>query len=142
MFEDYAGTLSASDIHEINEPYLYELLDYLETQEYEVLFISTPEARTQLEAERINTLCSIVSERGFDTLVCPTDETYDRVNDFYNDAHTNYYGAEKFSAFLAEYLDSNYDLPDRRNDEKCSAWIGKYDEIKKTIAEWEAEKAA
>jgi len=36
--------------------------------------------------------------------------------------HLNIYGAEKVTEFLGEYLHENYDLPDRRNDEKYSRW--------------------
>ena len=50
----------------------------------------------------------------------------------------NSYGAEKYTAVLAAYLDENYDLPDRRNDEAVKKdWDGVYDSLKAKIAEFE-----
>lgn len=48
--------------------------------------------------------------------------------------HLNIYGAEKVSTFIAEYLNENHDLPDRRNEKKYSKWkkqLLEYKEIKK-----------
>lgn len=43
---------------------------------------------------------------------------YDIQNDFYDSQHMNCVGAEKFSKVLAKYITDNYDVPDRRNDER------------------------
>lgn len=140
--KDAAGTEVRAELNPICEYYLYELLDYLAELDCEVLFVDTPHFRTSREAERANTICDIVEKYGFESLVCEVDENYDKVADFCDSGHTNYYGAEKFSKFLAEYLVENYEFPDRRNDEKCARWNGTYDSIKKTIAKWEEERAA
>ena len=36
--------------------------------------------------------------------------------------HLNIYGAEKTTEFIGKYLNDNYNLPDRRNDEDYSIW--------------------
>lgn len=36
--------------------------------------------------------------------------------------HLNIYGAQKITKYLGNYLDKNYDLPDRRNDDKYKIW--------------------
>ncbi len=124
------------------EQQLYELLDYVEKKDYQVLFLDTPHNYNELEAKRMNTMCDILDEEGVDYLVCDIDEKYDFVKDFYNDGHVNYYGAEKFTPWFAQYLLSNYDLPDRRNDEDCKQWYGAYDTIKNKVAELEKSAAA
>ena len=46
----------------------------------------------------------------------------DLSQDFIDWAHTNYYGAAKVTGFLGQFLKSNYDLPDRREDERFALW--------------------
>ena len=46
----------------------------------------------------------------------------DLSQDFIDWAHTNYYGAAKVTGFLGRFLKSNYDLPDRRGDERYALW--------------------
>lgn len=141
-FDDYTGkTDEQEELHEVAKKYLLELLDYLDTQSYDVLFLNTPQGRSKSEMQRLNTVCDIVSSRGYDYLVCQIDDTYDIETDFYNDGHVNYYGAEKFTDYFSQYLKDNYDLEDRRNDEACADWYGHYDVIKDTVAQWEAQDA-
>ena len=42
--------------------------------------------------------------------------------DFYNENHVNYYGADKYTNFLAKFIKSKYEIPDRRNDSNYSDW--------------------
>lgn len=122
---------------------LYEILDYLEKQDFEVLFLNTPHDQHARDTKRLNTLCDILTEKGYNYLYCDLDgKMYDLQKDFYNSDHVNYYGSEKFTAWLMEYFEGRYEFPDRRGDERYSQWEGTYDNVKKTIAKWEAEKAA
>lgn len=122
---------------------LYELFDYFETQDFEVLFLNTPHEQSERDSKRLNTLCDILTEKGYNYLYCDLDEKmYDLDKDFYNPDHVNYYGSEKFTAWLMEYFEGRYEFPDRRGDERYSQWEGTYANVKKTIAKWEAEKAA
>ncbi len=117
---------------------LYELLDYFKEQDFEVLFINTPHSQNEREAKRMNTLCDILVKEGFKYLDCALDgRIYDLQKDFYNTGHVNYYGAEKFTAWFINYLDKNYEIPDRRGDKKYSQWEGTYGNIRKTIENWE-----
>ncbi|MBE6786439.1 MAG: hypothetical protein E7538_09470 [Ruminococcaceae bacterium] len=122
---------------------LYELLDYFETQDFEVLFLNTPHEQNARDTRRLNTLCDILDEEGYNYVYCDLDESiYDLQNDFYNPDHVNYYGSEKFSERFISYLKQNYDLPDRRGDERYSQWEGTYDNVKTAIAKLEAAKKA
>lgn len=122
---------------------LYDLLDFLKDQDYQVLFFDTPHCHSATEAKRMNTMCDILESKGFSYLVCDVnDGQYNLKNDFYNDGHVNYYGAEKFTAWFGEYLKNSYDFPDRRLDKKCDKdWIGVYDYIKEGIKVFEEAKA-
>ena len=127
----------------ICEESLYELLDYLKKQDYQVLFLDTPHCHSETEAKRMNTMCDILKEEGYAYLVCDVEDgIYDLRNDFYNDGHTNYYGAEKFTEWFGEYLSNSYDFPDRRADKKCDKdWVGVYDYIKEGIKIFEDAQA-
>lgn len=130
-----------TDLDELCLDQLNELLDYAKDEDFEVLFIDNAHAHTALQAERINTLCDILDERGISYYIDEYNEdNYDIENDFYNDGHVNYYGAERFTERFQEYLTENYDLPDHRQDERCAQWVGIYDSIKDEIASIEKSK--
>lgn len=120
---------------------LYEILDYLKTQDYEVLFLNTPHDQHARDTKRLNTMCDILDKEGYNYVYCDLDgNIYDLQKDFYNSDHVNYYGAEKFSTRLIKYITEHYDLPDRRGDERYSQWEGTYDKVKAAIAKLEAIK--
>ena len=37
--------------------------------------------------------------------------------------HLNIYGAEKVSKYIGNYLNDNYDIPDRRDDSDYKSWF-------------------
>ena len=127
------------DLYPLCEQGLYELLGYVEDKDYEVLFLNTPHYLDKTEAARLNTLCDILDKEGYAYANYEFDpEVYSFKQDFYNDGHTNFYGAEKFTSIFGEYLKENYDFPDRREDENCDEdWDGVHDKMKQTIAQWE-----
>ena len=123
--------------------YLYELFDYLDEQEYEVLFLNTPHAQSETEAMRMNSLCDILDKEGYNYIRYELDSNlFDLQKDFYNPEHMNYYGSEKFTAVFEKYLADHYEFADRRGDERYYQWEGTYNNIKKTITKWEAKLAA
>lgn len=135
------------ELDPIAEESLYELLDYIEQKDLNVLFVNTPNVMLKQEVGRSNTVCKILDEYGINYLnCCETDDqgnfTYvidlDHVHDFYNRNHLNYYGAEKFTEVFATYLDENYGFEDHRSDEAVQKdWDGVYTKIKKQIKKWE-----
>ena len=143
---DYTPTVETDEripLDPVAQTWLDKFLSYIGKQDYEVLFLQTPSTRTKTEAGRLNTLSDYLEARGYTCMVLDIDESiYDLEADFYNDGHVNYYGAEKFTEFFAEYLKENYDLPDRRGDKKSAAWEGVYDVIKQQVTKFEeaAEK--
>ncbi len=138
-----------TELDPIAEQSLYELLDYAEENDIQLLFVDTPQYMNTKEMGRANTIYDILDEAGADyisyNLPGVKEEwgmEFDPEKDFYNTAHVNYYGAEKFTDGFAAYLDENYDLPDRRNDENVQEeWGGLYDKIVKRIRKLEEEKA-
>ncbi|MBQ7296289.1 MAG: hypothetical protein IJW86_08905 [Clostridia bacterium] len=142
---DYTPTVDTDEripLEPLCQYWLDEFLSYTEKQDYEVMFMQTPSTRTRNEAGRLNTLKDYLTEKGYECLVLDIDENiYDLETDFYNDGHVNYYGAEKFTEWFAKYLKENYELPDRRGDEKCEDWEGVYDVIKDQVKVYEESLA-
>lgn len=149
--KDQKATVFKTDYYDELDPYseesLYEFLDYVEEKGLNVLFVNTPNHMKKEEMGRTNTICQILDQRGIQYInYCETDDQgdfslipeLDHVEDFYNRNHVNYYGAEKFTAVFAEYLNENYDFTDHRSDEAVKEdWDGVYYHIKATIQEWE-----
>ena len=128
-------------MYSVTEGYLNELFEYLKKQDYQVLFLDTAHYHSPEESKSLNTLCEVLDKEGFDYYCCTTAEgNLDEATDFYSNGHVNYYGAEKFTTWFSAYLNTHYDLPDRREDKKCDKdWKGVYDYIRSSIAEYEAE---
>jgi len=135
---------SIEKIDQSCEDAFYEIVEYAKEKDIEILFLDTPQFKIPRERARINYVLKMFEDAGVDYL------TYDRMDsvggftidfdydkEFYNEGHVNYEGAIKFTSVFAEYLDKNYDLPDRRNDENVKKyWDGRNDMIKAKIAEW------
>ena len=132
----------------VTEAALYELIDYIKEHDLNVLFVDTPQILGKYEMRRANTVYDILEENGLNYIHFfkkgSSDFTIDldHDKDFFDTSHVNYYGAEKVTDALAEYINENYDLPDARENEIAAKfWNGKYKKLKKAIAELEDEEA-
>lgn len=134
-------------LNPLSEESLYEVLEHTKELGVQVLFVDSPKLLSKKEWGRMNTIRKILQEEGatfisynFPDFVEQLNVHIDPKTDYYDNAHVNYYGAEKFTASLAAYVDEHYNLPDRRNDEAVRKdWDGVYDRIKKAIAKYEAK---
>lgn len=115
---------------------LEDLLDYCSTLDADVLFVLSPTIYQEFKNAQLNMLESICKRHGFPVLNCNTQAIFDEMGlncktDFYNDRHTNYLGAERFTDYLSKYLKMHYDLPDRRGDPTYQAWVDGYEKYLK-----------
>ena len=138
-----------AELDPLAEESLYEVIDYIKEKNLKALFVDTPQFLDQSEMGRANTTYKLLEENGMDYLHLYQNGSsefiidLDNTKEFYDESHVNYYGALKFTDYLAKYIDEKYDLPDRRNDKEASGyWGGKYEKIKTTVAGYEAKKAA
>ncbi len=102
------------------------LLDYCEEEHVNVLFVTVPQGRGNVEdVIRYNSLNAMIEERGYKTLdlMGKTDEIgLDLKDDFHDNSHANYHGSAKFTYYLSEYLINNYGFEDKRDDERYDSW--------------------
>lgn len=111
---------------------LLELLAYLQNQELKerVVFIRFPHRlltdRNFLKYMRANTVEKIVTEHGFDYLDLEQNilnTGIDYKYDFRDDDHLNFYGQQKMTEYLCDYLMESYGLePMIQTDENQQRW--------------------
>lgn len=121
-----------SDMSPEAEATLVELLDCCDGLDQDVLFVMSPYNVKEKDAAVFNTAMDMVRERGYTVVDFNKPEMIEKLGidwekDFYNSKHVNFLGAEKYTEYLAEYLADNYDLPDRRGDEKYESWHEAYE---------------
>ncbi len=112
---------------------LLSLLDYLDRKGTDALFVVAPSAETAAQKEEYNYLASVVESRGYGFLDANDHISEMALNgdaDFWNEDHLNIFGAEKYTAFLSDYISRRYTL---KNDHSaavnadwstgCDAWL-------------------
>lgn len=110
-----------------NEKALYDLLDYCDTIDNDILFVLSPWSGKKSNYPYVNTAIDIIESRGYDVLNMNTPDKLQEIGidwdtDFYNRLHTNLSGAEKYTLYLADYIQQRYELEDHRGDQAYSEW--------------------
>lgn len=127
---DFSTVTAQLPIPAEQEEVLYQLLDYLKENNMNALFIVSPTIVDEEMQMQFNYIGNIVASYGYNYL--NMNNYYEEIGldfntDFYDGGgHTNSLGAEKCTAFLGEYLAENYELPDKRGEDKYSTWDDAY----------------
>lgn len=123
-------TDSRTELPKTAKNILDSLLAYCQSEDLQVLFVVCPYYITAEDQMKYNEIQAIVEERGFsflNTNLYLAEIGLDYAADFYNVNHVNCFGAEKYTAFLEDYLKTHYDLPDRRGEHTYSSWNQEYE---------------
>ncbi len=112
-------------IHEEAEDILRDLLDYLKSENLNVLFTISPYCMDGGTYAACNYILDIVNEYGYNGI--NTNAYYDEMGldfekDFYNSTHVNSLGAEKYTRFIGNYISTNYNLPNHHGEPAYYAW--------------------
>lgn len=100
-------------INENNERELYEMIEYCEQRGIQLVFVATPWQMTESRIARYRYLEDILAKKGYALLNCNDhveEIGLDYNTDFGDPKHTNTYGAEKVTRFIADYIVENYEL--------------------------------
>lgn len=140
------GTSGILEIPDSQEAYLKDLLQYLQEEDLQALFIVSPYGETPEEQKMFNYMAGIVKEAGYGFL--NMNDHYDEIGIVFEEdfadygSHTNAVGAEKCTEFLEEYLLEHYQFSDKRGDARYASWDEAYElwqqklgEAKSTIRE-------
>lgn len=128
-FLNVTGFKRFSEKQEINdEPFndvMYEYLDktrdLCEQNGIEMLFFNSP----QIERDQYPAVEKYMQDNALTYLDYgdePEKYGFDAGTDFADDVHLNFFGAEKLSKTLGEYIKKNYDIPDRRGQLGYESW--------------------
>ena len=125
-------------LNQVSEKSLRKLLRYIDRKKINAVFIGSPTIVDEELIGKYNTISDMLSDYGYQFLVINAanigDYAFDFKNDFYNQMHTNYLGAKKYTNYLADYLNSEYDFPDHRNDPDTSMFDGVSRKISEFLA--------
>lgn len=127
----YSTNIESQQIPENQQRNLEEILQYCNKEQLKVLFVFSPSYSNDMNQSNYKYISEVVEESGYCAL--NFDEHYNDMDidfsiDFYNVAHTNIFGAEKYTRYLGSYIKENYNLPDRREDASYYAWNIAYDQ--------------
>lgn len=140
------GASGKQAIPDSQEGYLRDLLQYLQEEDLQALFIVSPYGETLEEQQMFNYMAEIVEEAGYGFL--NMNNYYDEIGIVFEEdfadygSHTNAVGAEKCTAFLQDYLLEHYRFTDKRGESRYASWDEAYElwqqqleEAKSTIAD-------
>lgn len=115
--------------------YLEKLLVAAGRTDAEIVFFCAPVYfKDPIELRRKNYLKEYIETEGFTfaDFSGDIDEIgLDYRTDFWGVNHFDALGAEKVTMHLCDYITSNHDIPDRRNDEQYSKWHSDYEDWKR-----------
>lgn len=129
-------TTGRTPLTKVNEAVLNDLLDYCDSLDAEVVFVSSPQSiDNDLDQEQLNYAFDLIADRGYRTVNFNTEEMYRELNwsfdeDLYNPGHANFYGAYKYTNWLGDYLIKEFDLKDRREEADQTpykTWLDAYE---------------
>ncbi len=127
---DCGGAAGVTAIPAEQEAYLRDLLDYLQVEGRNALFIVSPYGESLEEQQMYNYMAEIVSGCGYPFL--NMNDHYEEIGIVFEEdfadygSHTNAVGAEKCTDFLEKYLQAHYDFEDKRGDAAYASWDRSY----------------
>ncbi len=130
-------TIDALELPEENEAALLDLLDYIKSNDINVLFVIPTKKYDATSIGRLKDAISIVEDEGFNIINFNTldDFKIDFSKELYNNTHLNVYGATKYTLYLSKYLNEHYDLPNHKGDPNYSTWDSEYKRFKESFKE-------
>lgn len=108
-----------------SEQWLHKIIDLAEEKGIPLCFFLSPCIAGEQEQKQFLYIEQLAQEEGItylNTLRLKDELGIDVSRDFIDASHTNYYGAEKVTAYLGSYLKEQYALEDRRGVAGYELW--------------------
>ncbi len=107
------------------ETYLWKIAELCRKKDIELLLVNAPYINKSVEKQKAyNYIRKAAKERDIPFI----DGNYaegldiDYAQDMLEASHLNYYGGQKYTKYLAQWIKEHYDIPDRRGEERYWAW--------------------
>lgn len=120
----YTGE-EVTPIGESLEEWIYKMIELAQAEEIELCFFVAPSSASQEEQKKYKYVEQMVEEKGIpciDMIALKDTLGLDEAQDFIDGAHTNYFGAQKVTSYMGDFLWSNYALTDHYGDERYQVW--------------------
>lgn len=133
-----SNTKGRAEISDSTKTMLDDVMDYSKKNDVKILFVMSPLWITETHKRILNSIEDYVTQRGFEFIdMC---ERYAEIGidfrtDYYNEDHVNILGAEKYTAYLVDYLKANYDFSDHRGEDTYHEWNDSYDKYSSKVEE-------
>ena len=123
------------ELSEETKEILNDLIDYIKTNNLNVLFVLPKKAYLEDTNKKLNSVIDILESNNLKVMNFNTLDDFqgiiDPSKDYYNDNHLNVYGSTKYTLYFSKYLKQNYNLEDHRNDKSYNSWNKEYERLKK-----------
>lgn len=114
-----------------NEVVLLDLINYIENNDLNVLFVIPKSTYWSPNYERLNYATKIIENHNLNVInfnkIDDSNFDLNYETDFYDKIHLNVYGATKYTLYFSKYLKDNYNLVNHKNDEKFLSWNEEYE---------------
>lgn len=110
------------ELNEMDKVYIDKIISLCEKNGAEVVFYQAPYRNSEIERMRFNYLEQYLEQKNVQFLKIEENVEIDYANDFFDENHLNINGANKVSQFLLDFLQENYDIEDKRNDDRYRDW--------------------
>ncbi len=123
-FESAEGISETAPVMDKELEYLNKIIDLCREKSVPLMLLKTPSLEREQTQPILNTVAGIAEDNGlaFVNMNLMDDELGITADDWSLDRHMNASGARKVSAWLADHLQSEYDIPDRRGDAAYASW--------------------
>ena len=123
-FESAEGISDTAPVMDKELEYLNKIIDLCREKSVQLMLLKTPSLEREQTQPILNTVAGIAEDNGlaFVNMNLMDDELGITADDWSLDRHMNASGARKVSAWLADHLQSEYDIPDRRGDAAYASW--------------------
>jgi hypothetical protein len=123
---DVSGVTERAELNEKAEKYYRMTIELAQENSIPILIITAPYAEiTEAQEKRYNTSGDIAAEYGVPYInfnLCIDDIGLNYVEDMADPSHLNYRGTLKFTHYLGEKIKENFEISDRRGDDRFSSW--------------------
>ena len=123
-FESAEGISDTAPVMDKELEYLNRIIGLCREKNVPLMLLKTPSLEREQTQPILNTVARIAEDNGlaFVNMNLMDDELGITADDWSLDRHMNASGARKVSAWLADHLQSEYDIPDRRGDAAYASW--------------------
>ena len=123
-FESAEGISDTAPVMDKELEYLNRIIGLCREKNVPLMLLKTPSLEREQTQPILNTVAGIAEDNGlaFVNMNLMDDELGITADDWSLDRHMNADGARKVSAWLADYLQSEYNIPDRRGDAAYASW--------------------